>query len=60
MTKLAYLELKDIKKMLMNTPEDIKRILLKVFLKDFSKYCREYIGSLVQLRNYLRNKRRIE
>ena len=58
MTKLAYLEWEDIKKMLINTPEDIKKILLKVFLRDFLKYLRKYIGSLVHLRNYLRNKRR--
>jgi len=59
-TKFAYFEREDIKRMLENTPEDIKRILLKVFLKDFSKYLKKYIGFLVHLRNYIRNKRRIE
>ncbi|MBI5098007.1 MAG: glycosyltransferase family 2 protein [Nitrospirae bacterium] len=58
-TKFAYFEREDIKRMLINTPEDIKRIMLKIFLKDFSKYFKKYFGTIVQLRNYIRDKRRI-
>ena len=59
-TKFAYFEREDIRRMLISTPEDIREVLMKVFLKDFFTYLRRYVGALVNLSNYIRDKRRIE
>lgn len=58
--KCAYLERVDIKRMLINTPEDIKKELKKIFFKNLRKYSKEYIKSLLNLRSYIRNKKEMK
>ena len=60
MTKLAYFEWEDIKRMRTSTPEDIKKELIRIFFRNFKKYIKKYLTSLYNVKNYLRAKRRIE
>ena len=52
MTKLAYFELEDMRRLLKNTPQDIRKELNKTFLKEYSKYLKVYVKSLFHLSLY--------
>ena len=61
MTKCAYFEWKDIKRMIGNIPEDIKKEFKKNFIRDFPKYIIKYFVSLIRnIRSYVRDKKRFE
>ena len=56
-TKLAYFERDDINRMIAGTPADIKDELKYIIKKDFVKYIKIYIRSLMGIRTYIKNKR---
>ncbi len=58
-TKLAYLEWSDIKRILINTPEDIKKELKTTFFNNFLKYIKVYFKSIFNVKNYIKYKKRI-
>lgn len=58
-TKCAYFECEDIKRMLENIPEDIKIEAKKIFVKDFPKHIKKYFASLRNIRRYVRDKKRV-
>jgi glycosyltransferase involved in cell wall biosynthesis len=57
-TKSAYFEFEDIKRMIKGIPEDIKKEIKKMFVKDFPKYIKKYFISLKNIKNYIRDKKR--
>lgn len=57
-TKFAYFEWEDIKRMLGNIPEDVKKELKKIFIRNFSKYIKKYFAALRNIRSYVRDKKR--
>lgn len=59
-TKCAYFEWEDIKRMRRNIPEDIRKELKKIFIRDFPKHIKKYFTSIRNIRRYLRDKKRIE
>lgn len=60
LTKFAYFEWEDIKRMIGNIPEDIKKELKKSFIRDFPKHIKNYFVSLRNMRRYLKDKKRVE
>ncbi len=57
--KCAYFEWEDIKRMIGNIPEDIKKELKKIFIKDFPQNIKKYFVSLRNIRSYVRDKKRV-
>ncbi len=58
-TKLAYFEFGDIKRILISTPEDIKKELKATFFNSFFKYIKVYFKSIFNVRKYIKDKKRI-
>ncbi len=55
-TKLAYFEWRDIQGMLKSIPMDIKRELKWTLLKNLVKYIKNYLRSVRNIRNYIKNR----
>lgn len=55
--KLSCFELGDIKRLLLETPEDIKEELKKAFLNGPFHYIKKYFKSLYNFRSYIKEKR---
>lgn len=60
-TKCACFEWEDIMRMIRNIPEDVKKELKKIFIRDFPKHIIRYFVSLIRnIRYYVRDKKRFE
>ena len=50
-SKVAYFQWQDIRAILINTPKEIKKELGRLFLRDFSKYIKLFIKSIMRIRS---------
>ncbi|RJQ47988.1 MAG: glycosyltransferase family 2 protein [Nitrospiraceae bacterium] len=57
MTKMAYFEWDDMKRMIRSTPDDIKRELKNIFLNNVAKYTKKYFSSLYNIGDYMKKKK---